>query len=83
MKHPLQIDMLYVGHPLHFHYTVNINSFIPGFHFLSTDIAVIVEMDVKYLIPFQKLWLLLMQFPALLWMNSEFYALSWMLLLSL
>ncbi|OBS57225.1 hypothetical protein A6R68_11647, partial [Neotoma lepida] len=50
VKHPPQIDMLYVGHPLHLHYTVSITSFIPRFNFLSIDLPVIVETFVKYLI---------------------------------
>uniref|UniRef100_A0A2K5RC36 Membrane-bound transcription factor site-2 protease n=1 Tax=Cebus imitator TaxID=2715852 RepID=A0A2K5RC36_CEBIM len=50
VKHPPQIDMLYVGHPLHLHYTVSITSFIPRFNFLSIDLPVVVETFVKYLI---------------------------------
>lgn len=50
VKHPPQIDMLYVGHPLHLHYTVSITSFIPRFKFLSIDLPVVVETFVKYLI---------------------------------
>ncbi|GAB1303238.1 Membrane-bound transcription factor site-2 protease [Apodemus speciosus] len=47
VKHPPQIDMLYVGHPLHLHYTVSITSFIPRFNFLSIDLPVIVETFLK------------------------------------
>lgn len=50
VKHPPQIDMLYVGHPLHLHYTVSITSFIPRFNFLSIDLPVVLETFVKYLI---------------------------------
>lgn len=42
--------MLYVGHPLHLHYTVSITSFIPRFNFLSIDLPVVLETFVKYLI---------------------------------
>lgn len=50
VKHPPHIDMLYVGHPLHLHYTVSITSFVPRFNFLSIDLPVVVETFVKYLI---------------------------------
>ncbi|XP_015993719.1 membrane-bound transcription factor site-2 protease-like isoform X2 [Rousettus aegyptiacus] len=50
VKHPPQIDTLYIGHPQNLQYTVSITGFIPRFNFLSIDLPVTVETFVKYLI---------------------------------
>ncbi|XP_043852772.1 membrane-bound transcription factor site-2 protease [Dromiciops gliroides] len=50
VKHSSQIDMLFVGHPLHLQYTVSLSSFIPRFNFLSIDLPVVIETFFKYLI---------------------------------
>ncbi|KAM6447160.1 membrane-bound transcription factor site-2 protease isoform 1-T1 [Liasis olivaceus] len=50
VKHPPQIDMLFVGHPLHLQYTVSLSSFIPRYSFLTLDLPVIMETFCKYLI---------------------------------
>ncbi|XP_077003290.1 membrane-bound transcription factor site-2 protease-like [Tamandua tetradactyla] len=50
VKHPPQVDMLYIGHPLNLRYAVSITSFVPRFKFLSLDFPVVVETFVKYLV---------------------------------
>ncbi|XP_003218885.1 membrane-bound transcription factor site-2 protease isoform X1 [Anolis carolinensis] len=50
VKHPPQVDMLFVGHPLHLQYTVSLSSFVPRHNFLSVDLPVVVETFCKYLI---------------------------------
>ncbi|XP_048348504.1 membrane-bound transcription factor site-2 protease [Sphaerodactylus townsendi] len=50
VKHSSQIDMLFVGHPLHLQYTVSLSSFIPRHSFLSVDLPVVLETFCKYLI---------------------------------
>ncbi|XP_039210370.1 membrane-bound transcription factor site-2 protease [Crotalus tigris] len=50
VKHPPQIDMLFVGHPLHLQYTVSLSSFVPRYSFLTLDLPLIMETFCKYLI---------------------------------
>nr|XP_034972336.1 membrane-bound transcription factor site-2 protease isoform X2 [Zootoca vivipara] len=50
VKHPPQMDMLFVGHPLHLQYTVSLSSFVPRHSFLSIDLPVVMETFCKYLI---------------------------------
>ncbi|KAH0624736.1 hypothetical protein JD844_032488 [Phrynosoma platyrhinos] len=48
VKHPPQVDMLFVGHPLHLQYTVSLSSFVPRHNFLSMDFPVVLETFCKY-----------------------------------
>ncbi|KAM3836662.1 membrane-bound transcription factor site-2 protease isoform 1-T1 [Vipera latastei] len=50
VKHPPQIDMLFVGHPMHLQYTVSLSSFVPRYSFLTLDLPLIMETFCKYLI---------------------------------
>ncbi|XP_029459257.1 LOW QUALITY PROTEIN: membrane-bound transcription factor site-2 protease [Rhinatrema bivittatum] len=50
VKHPPQVDMLFVGYPIHLQYAVSISSFIPRYNFLSIELPVMIETFCKYLI---------------------------------
>ncbi|XP_044297632.1 membrane-bound transcription factor site-2 protease isoform X2 [Varanus komodoensis] len=50
VNHLPQVDMLFVGHPLHLQYTVSLSSFVPRHNFLSMDLPVVLETFCKYLI---------------------------------
>ncbi|KAM4796985.1 membrane-bound transcription factor site-2 protease [Rhinophrynus dorsalis] len=50
VKHPPQVDMLFIGYPVHLEYAVSLSSFIPRYNFLSIDIPVVIETFCKYLI---------------------------------
>ncbi|KAM9319274.1 membrane-bound transcription factor site-2 protease [Gastrophryne carolinensis] len=50
VKHPPQLDMLFIGYPLHLEYGVSLSSFIPRYNFLSIDFPVMIETFCKYLI---------------------------------
>ncbi|KAJ1117384.1 hypothetical protein NDU88_005584 [Pleurodeles waltl] len=50
VKHPPQIDMLFIGYPEHLQYAVVLSSFIPRYNFLSLHLPVMIETFCKYLI---------------------------------
>ncbi|KAG9485746.1 membrane-bound transcription factor site-2 protease [Eleutherodactylus coqui] len=50
VKHPPQLDMLFIGYPVHLEYGVSLSSFIPRYKFLSVDLPVVIETFCKYVI---------------------------------
>ncbi|KAM4699173.1 membrane-bound transcription factor site-2 protease [Discoglossus pictus] len=50
VKHPPQMDMLFIGYPVHLEYAVSLSSFIPRYKIISIDLPVIIETFCKYLI---------------------------------
>ncbi|XP_053562350.1 membrane-bound transcription factor site-2 protease [Bombina bombina] len=50
VKHPPQLEMLFVGYPVHLEYGVSLSNFVPRFSFLSIDLPVVIETFCKYLI---------------------------------
>ncbi|XP_044139893.1 membrane-bound transcription factor site-2 protease [Bufo gargarizans] len=50
VKHPPQLDMLFIGYPAHLEYGVSLSSFIPRYKFLSVDLPVVIETFCKYVI---------------------------------
>nr|DBA34140.1 TPA: hypothetical protein GDO54_001735 [Pyxicephalus adspersus] len=50
VKHPPQLDMLFIGFPVHLEYGVSLSSFIPRYKILSIDLPVMIETFCKYLI---------------------------------
>ncbi|XP_069496777.1 membrane-bound transcription factor site-2 protease isoform X2 [Ambystoma mexicanum] len=48
VKHPPQMDMLFIGYPVHLQYSVGLSSFIPRYKFLSIDLPVMIETFCKY-----------------------------------
>ncbi|XP_077150723.1 membrane-bound transcription factor site-2 protease [Ranitomeya variabilis] len=50
VKHPPQLDMLFIGYPAHLEYGVSLSSFIPRYKFLSIDLPVVIETFCKYVI---------------------------------
>ncbi|XP_028655271.1 membrane-bound transcription factor site-2 protease [Erpetoichthys calabaricus] len=50
VKHQPQMDMLFVGYPLHLQYAVSITNFVPRHGFLHFDLPVVMETFCKYVI---------------------------------
>lgn len=50
VKHPPQLDMLFIGFPVHLEYGVSLSSFIPRYKILSVDLPVMIETFCKYVI---------------------------------
>ncbi|XP_073421942.1 membrane-bound transcription factor site-2 protease isoform X3 [Dendrobates tinctorius] len=50
VKHAPQLDMLFIGYPVHLEYGVSLSSFIPRYKFLSVDLPVVIETFCKYVI---------------------------------
>ncbi|XP_075052666.1 membrane-bound transcription factor site-2 protease [Mixophyes fleayi] len=50
VKHPPQVDMLFIGYPVHLEYGVNLSNFIPRYKFFSIDLPVVIETFCKYVI---------------------------------
>ncbi|KAE8622528.1 hypothetical protein XENTR_v10005273 [Xenopus tropicalis] len=50
VKHSPQLDMLFIGYPVHLQYAVSLSSFVPRYNFLSISLPVVIETFCKYLI---------------------------------
>lgn len=50
VKHPPEVDMLFIGYPVHLEYGVSLSSFIPRYKFLSVNLPVVIETFCKYVI---------------------------------
>ncbi|XP_006627811.1 membrane-bound transcription factor site-2 protease isoform X1 [Lepisosteus oculatus] len=50
VKHQPQLDMLFVGYPLHLQYAVSLTNFVPRYGFLHFDLPVVIETFCKYLV---------------------------------
>ncbi|XP_040194184.1 membrane-bound transcription factor site-2 protease [Rana temporaria] len=50
VKHPPQLDMLFIGFTVHLEYGVSLSSFIPRYEILSIDLPVMIETFCKYII---------------------------------
>ncbi|XP_053313256.1 membrane-bound transcription factor site-2 protease [Spea bombifrons] len=50
VKHPPQLEMLFIGYPVHLEYAVSLSSFVPRYNFLSIHLPVVIETFCKYLI---------------------------------
>uniref|UniRef100_A0A8C5QPK0 Membrane-bound transcription factor site-2 protease n=1 Tax=Leptobrachium leishanense TaxID=445787 RepID=A0A8C5QPK0_9ANUR len=50
VKHPPEMEMLFIGYPMHLEYAVSLSSFIPRYNFLSIHLPVVIETFCKYVI---------------------------------
>ncbi|CAH2220642.1 membrane-bound transcription factor site-2 protease [Pelobates cultripes] len=50
VKHPPEVEMLFIGYPMHLEYAVSLSSFIPRYNFLSIHFPLVIETFCKYLI---------------------------------
>lgn len=50
VRHPPQMDMLFVGYPSHLQYSVSLTNFVPRLGFIHLDIPVMLETLCKYLV---------------------------------
>ncbi|XP_062907380.1 membrane-bound transcription factor site-2 protease isoform X5 [Mobula hypostoma] len=54
VKHSSDMDMLFVGHPVHLQYAVSLTNYMPRFGFLHLNIPVVIETFCKYPFPVVK-----------------------------
>lgn len=50
VRHQPQMDMLFVGYPLHLQFAVSLTNFVPRYRFLHFDLPVVIETFCKYLV---------------------------------